>query len=123
MARCGAVRCGAVGPCLAVGLIERMVAFQASDPSQISLCATTGEQSKGTTKATYHPPGYSGFIPRTTRQANPPACGFTHAHLSVALRSLLVRLSTLVSPSWCSCRGRGPLRHSLVAGGRLFRQE
>ena len=38
-----------------------------SDPSHINFRASTSENYQGTTKATYHPPGYSGFIPETGR--------------------------------------------------------
>jgi hypothetical protein len=42
-----------------------------ADPTQINFSASTAENYQGTTKATYHPPGYSGFIPETGR--NPHA--------------------------------------------------
>lgn len=42
-----------------------------ADPGQIGFTASTVENFQGTTKATYHPPGYSGFIPETGR--NPHA--------------------------------------------------
>jgi len=42
-----------------------------ADPTQINFKASTAEYYQGTTKATYHPPGYSGFIPETGR--NPHA--------------------------------------------------
>lgn len=41
------------------------------EPMHINLYASTSENYQGTTKATYHPPGYSGFIPETGR--NPHA--------------------------------------------------
>jgi len=37
------------------------------DPSQINFMASTADNFQGTTKASYHPPGYSGFIPETGR--------------------------------------------------------
>jgi len=37
------------------------------DASQINFLASTAENFQGTTKASYHPPGYSGFIPETGR--------------------------------------------------------
>jgi len=37
------------------------------DPSDINFKAATAENFQGTTKASYHPPGYSGFIPETGR--------------------------------------------------------
>jgi len=40
-------------------------------PNQINFTASTAENYQGTTKASYHPPGYSGFIPETGR--NPHA--------------------------------------------------
>ena len=43
----------------------------ARDPTQICQRATTAEHFAGTSKAAYHPPGYSGFIPATRR--NPQA--------------------------------------------------
>jgi len=42
-----------------------------ADPTQINFTASTSEYFQGTTKATYHPPGYSGFVPETGR--NPHA--------------------------------------------------
>jgi len=39
------------------------------DPSEINFKASTAENFQGTTKASYHPPGYSGFIPETGRNA------------------------------------------------------
>jgi len=42
-----------------------------ADPTQINFTASTAEYFQGTTKATYHPPGYSGFVPETGR--NPHA--------------------------------------------------
>lgn len=41
-----------------------------ADPTQIQFTASTAENYQGTTKATYHPPGYSGFIPETGRNAH-----------------------------------------------------
>lgn len=41
------------------------------DATQINFTASTAENYQGTTKASYHPPGYSGFIPETGR--NPHA--------------------------------------------------
>jgi hypothetical protein len=38
-----------------------------ADRTQFNLKASTAENYQGTTKATYHPPGYSGFIPETGR--------------------------------------------------------
>ena len=46
-----------------------------SDPTQINFTASTAENYQGTTKATYHPPGYSGFIPETGRNAHATAQG------------------------------------------------
>jgi len=37
------------------------------DPSDINFKAATADNFQGTTKASYHPPGYSGFIPETGR--------------------------------------------------------
>ena len=51
------------------------------DPSQINFMASTSENFQGTTKASYHPPGYSGFIPETGR--NPLA---THQGLCTDVR-------------------------------------
>lgn len=42
-----------------------------ADPTQINFTASTAEYFQGTSKATYHPPGYSGFVPETGR--NPHA--------------------------------------------------
>ena len=44
-----------------------------SDTTQINFTASTAENYQGTTKATYHPPGYSGFIPETGRNAHATA--------------------------------------------------
>lgn len=41
------------------------------DPSEIKFRASTIENYMGTTKASYHPPGYSGFVPETGK--NPKA--------------------------------------------------
>mgnify|MGYP007078082730 CR=1 FL=1 len=38
-----------------------------NDPSQTNFKASTAEHFQGTTKASYHPPGYAGFIPETGR--------------------------------------------------------
>ena len=46
-----------------------------SDPSQINFTASTAENYQGTTKATYHPPGYSGFIPETGRNQHATSQG------------------------------------------------
>jgi len=43
----------------------------AQDPSEIKFRASTIENYMGTTKASYHPPGYSGFVPETGK--NPKA--------------------------------------------------
>lgn len=40
------------------------------DPSDFSKKATTADQMQGTTKGTYHPPGYTGFIPTATCNAH-----------------------------------------------------
>uniref|UniRef100_A0A7S2IU82 Uncharacterized protein n=1 Tax=Haptolina brevifila TaxID=156173 RepID=A0A7S2IU82_9EUKA len=44
-------------------------------PSEINFTASTAEYFQGTTKATHHPPGYSGFIPETGRNAHATAHG------------------------------------------------
>ena len=46
-----------------------------SDATQINFTASTAENYQGTTKATYHPPGYSGFIPETGRNPHASAQG------------------------------------------------
>ena len=47
----------------------------AADPTQINFKASTAENYQGTTKASYHPPGYSGFIPETRRNPHAAAHG------------------------------------------------
>ena len=49
-----------------------------ADPTQIQFTASTTENYQGTTKATYHPPGYSGFIPETGRNAHATQQGMNH---------------------------------------------
>ena len=49
-----------------------------ADPTQIQFTARTTENYQGTTKATYHPPGYSGFIPETGRNAHATQQGMNH---------------------------------------------
>ena len=46
-----------------------------ADKTQFSLKASTAEHYQGTTKASYHPPGYSGFIPETGRNPHATAQG------------------------------------------------
>ena len=46
-----------------------------ADPTQINFKASTAENYQGTTKASYHPPGYSGFIPETGRNPHATAHG------------------------------------------------
>jgi len=41
----------------------------AADPTEMSMRASTAEYNMGTTRFSCHPPGYSGFIPETARNA------------------------------------------------------
>jgi len=50
-----------------------------ADPTQINFTAATSEYFQGTTKATYHPPGYSGFIPATGRNTHATQQGVCQA--------------------------------------------
>jgi len=61
-----------------------------ADPADFSKQATTAEHFLGTTKGTHHPPGYTGFIPATTR--NPTAVQQVGFYRSIYTVSQLHRL-------------------------------
>jgi len=99
----------------------------AKTPQEVSLNATTAEQFQGTSKATYHPPGYSGFIPASGRNAHATVQG----QMSSSRQPGKWELSTLFQyayslPGTASYRPRttindvGPIRdEALTTTGRF----